>query len=354
MNTLETIQRELARSLMRAPRHTHNEIVLKECGLMPIQQLVDRLTVAFYKRAEKMVSGRLVHDLISEEIEIAESRPINPYDYTTNPSDITDSAATQGFLHKAITSANRLGVTLDQTCTKNELKRAATDCWEYKVSSKIANRDRLCYMRDDDFIKSMTPRKINQHSDELWWVKAKTGGLCLPSINDEPPACKLCSQPLTLIHMLLHCPAITLPQSVDWLTMADGLALGDDWSSEQRDQFDPLQYWLLDERSPADRLRVGSFVRKQYNHYNQLCPMDQYWLSMTRWKKSTRKPKITTVLIKTSGPALSTGTAPGPTTKKHKKLALAPGPIKKRHRLPTTLCQTDTTTRPEPKIFKKT
>ena len=269
IQTVEVIQRELARRLMRAPRHTHNAIALKECGLMPVQQYLDRLTVSFFKRAEQMKEGGIVHEMISREIDEAGSGP-TPYFWDTDPAEVTDKKAKRGFFYKAMVAAKRLNISLGTLYSKDEMKDAAEKEWKKSIETLTEESDRLKYMKNDI---EMKPWLWDINGPEQTWHRAKIGALMIASQGPEEIPCKECGETLNLQHMVLECRLHRTPdKDQEWIITRNGLGI----ATEEAD-IDPLEYWLQNDRTLAEKRRVGGFIKRQYARYTQKWPLKRYW-----------------------------------------------------------------------------
>ena len=136
----------------------------------------------------------------------------------------------------------------------------------------------------------MEPRKLDKWSSEVWWVKAKCGWLEPPEFKDDRRKCRLCSEKLTIRHILFDCSQVQRDTTVaislcnEWIdSLAFGRITGNNTTSDpyavmgEDEREEMLKYWLNNERDKGQRERMGLFIRNTWCYWNRKVPLSKYF-----------------------------------------------------------------------------
>ena len=120
--------------------------------------------------------------------------------------------------------------------------------------------------------------------------------------REQEVPCKLCQQNLTLEHIIMRCPAVKRNLlEEEWIIVKNGLEIVghqlefqdvDEENQEEEGNNIPegtyLDYWLHSDRDLKERERVGRFIRKNWNNWNNQSPLIDYY---PRYRKTQSKRK---------------------------------------------------------------
>ena len=209
IESLEQTQSELARMLLRAPRHTHKEVRLKECGMKPIRLVLDKLTIGYFMRTVQLEDDWMIKRILTGEVDKLQMRDLT---LDAEIDDLLVIEKNDGLLPRVVKAAKRLNIQLHYLISKNVTKSRMIDAWNEQIKLTIAGSDRLQY-----YSNNYRPYMGNKWTEENWWLKARAGMLLPYSRKDglDTP-CLGCGERLTLQHILLECKEVEREQE-DWI-----------------------------------------------------------------------------------------------------------------------------------------
>jgi hypothetical protein len=223
-------------------------------------------------RSQRMETDRLVSEMVDVELEELwdEGRGCRAEDPITDTPGAGDG---ESFLTRVRWAAHRQGVDLSQFRSKTYIDQCSERAWVQTLNRVANSSDRLKYWGEE---LSLADSPTNIRNAENWWHKAVWGVLLPPAEGVKQPDCGLCSQELSLRHIILDCPKVNRNQSdTQWIESVDAIRLTmlglemEEWENP----LDPFSYWLHPDRTNPDRAKLGGILRRTWNRWNQDLPI---------------------------------------------------------------------------------